>query len=392
MTVRAGRIASLSAKEAIPLVADLGDVAILPGLINAHTHLEFSDLAAPLGEPGMPLPGWIRRVIEYRRTGAQDALHAITTGLNESVAGGATALGEIATGAWDLPPEAPPIHVTAFHESIALAPERIAESLATAGAFLDSKGGAPHAIAGLSPHAPYTVHPELCRQIVELAIERDAPVAMHVAESMEELELLREGRGALIELFRELGFWREGVIPRGARPLDTLRELSRAPRALVIHGNYLDDDELEFLAQHAERMALVYCPRTHAYFGHRGYHALNRLLRRGVRVCLGTDSRASNPDLSIWTELQFVAARNRDLSGEELLSLATTAAAHSLGLPEQCGQLSVGASADFCVARLAAPSAIDPYDLLWDENAQIVATVAAGKLLHCDPGFANFAT
>jgi cytosine/adenosine deaminase-related metal-dependent hydrolase len=392
LTVRAGRVESIDARDAIEPVIDLGDVAILPGLVNAHTHLEFSDLSAPLGEPGMRMPEWIRRVIQCRRERSPDVASAIAAGLRESAAGGVTTIGEIATGAWQLPDDKTGFHVTAFHETIGLSEERFADSIAAATAFLDHAGADPRVTPGLSPHAPYTVHPKLCESLIALASARNAPVAMHLAESPEELELLRDGRGALVEFLNELGFWRDDVIARGTRPLDYLRMLAHAPRALVIHGNYLDDTELDFLAQHAANMALVYCARTHAYFGHRAYHNLNELLRRGVRVCLGTDSRASNPDLSLWRELQFVAQRNRDLDGAALLSLATTSPAQALGVDHERGDLVPGKSADFCVVHLPSSDARDPYNLLWQEDARVVATMARGKVSFRAPGFANFAT
>ena len=96
------------------------------------------------------------------------------------------------------------------------------------------------------------------------------------------------------------------AIPRGSRPLDYLRALADSPRALVIHGNYLSGEELAFIGERRERMSLVFCPRTHAYFGHAPY-PLERAVSAGARVALGTDSRASNPDLSLLEEMRFVA-------------------------------------------------------------------------------------
>ncbi len=392
VTVRDGHIASLAPADSVAPVIDLGDAAILPGLVNAHTHLEFSDLAAPLGRPGMPLPDWIRLVIQYRRERGGATAPAIAAGIEESVAAGVTTIGEIATAGWALPREASIARVTAFHESIGLASDRSDDCLAEARQFLDAKANNPRCSFGLSPHAPYTVHPELCARLIALATERQAPVAMHVAESPEELELLRDGRGALVDLLEELGAWRPHAVPRGARPLDYLRMLSAAPRALVIHGNYLDDEELLFLAEHRNRMSLVYCPRTHDYFRHPPYHAIEQLLQRGVQICIGTDSRASNPDLSLFAELQFVAQRFPSLSGETILGLGTSAAARALGREHECGRIAVGMPADLCIVRTSDRAMRDPYELLWDATAEVAAAIVDGKLCHVAPGPLNSAT
>ena len=148
------------------------------------------------------------------------------------------------------------------------------------------------------------MHPELFRGLVDLAVARRAPLAMHLAETREELQLLALGTGEFVPFLEELGVWRPEAIPRESRPLDYFHELARVETALAIHGNYLALDEIEFLAGHPN-VSVVYCPRTHAYFRHAA-HPWRKLLARGVNVALGTDSRGSNPDLSVWNELLFL--------------------------------------------------------------------------------------
>ncbi len=160
---------------------------------------------------------------------------------------------------------------------------------------------------------------------------------------------------------------------------------------LVIHGNYLDDEELDFLAEHRDRMSLVYCPRTHDYFRHAPYHDLAKLSQRGVRVCLGTDSRASNPDLDLLAELRFVAQRAH-LPGDFVLSLVTQNAASALGIENECGAIAVGRRADLCVLRTSLSAAHDPFELIWDANAMVEAVLIAGKLFQGGPGPAKRAT
>jgi cytosine/adenosine deaminase-related metal-dependent hydrolase len=364
-------------------LVDLGNAALLPGLVNAHTHLEFSHRRQPLGVPGMPLPQWIRELVAHRREMAGDVTAAVAVGLDESLKHGITALGEIATPGWSA--EAiggSPLDVTAFFELIGLAADRVDPKLRELRAFF--AGHARHATwrAGISPHAPYSVHPELWSSAVEEARRVDAPVAFHLAESREELQLLRDGTGPFRDLLIDLGAWDETAIPRGARPLDYLQKLMRAPRALVIHGNYLDDDEIALLAAHRETMSLVYCPRTHAYFEHAPY-PLAHLLQSGVSVALGTDSRASNPDLSLLAEMRLVA-RGGEVPPSAIMQLGTLDGAKALGLDSQLGSLTPGKSADLCAVALADADA-DPHELLLENDTPVMGVWRKGRRLWPGP-------
>ena len=327
-------------------VTDLGDVVLLPGLVNAHTHLEFSGLAKPLGTPRTSLPAWIRSVIADRGRGDRDAAAAIAAGIRESTAAGVVAIGEIATSPAPMyeAPGAP--QLTLFQEAIGFSAGRV-DSVS---AEMERRVGAAGANAGISPHAPYTVHPRLLTRLVDLTVARRAPIAMHLAESREELELLREGTGPFQELLADRSMWDDSAIPRGSRPLDYLRELSRAERSLVVHGNYLDAEEIAYVGQRRASMSVVYCPRTHAYFGHERY-PLEALLAAGVRVALGTDSRASNPDLDLLKEARFVSAAFPAIDPAEVLRMATLSAAEALGLDAAFGSLAPGKRAALAVCR-----------------------------------------
>jgi cytosine/adenosine deaminase-related metal-dependent hydrolase len=361
-------------------VVDLGNVAILPGLVNAHTHLEFSNLAAPLGRPGMAFPDWIRAVVAHRRNRTDaDRRAAIRQGLDESARAGTTTLGEIATTGWpaDLffgeaaQPNSP--MTTAFLELLGSSAERTAENMYAAAAHLQRTDS-----VGLSPHAPYTVRLELVRNAAALSRSARVPLAMHLAESPEEMRLLRTGDGPMVDLLNEFGVWDPTAIPCGARPLDYLRLLADADRALVIHGTYLDDEEIEFLASHAERMTVVYCPRTHAYFPHASY-PLAKLLAAGVTLALGTDSRASNPDLSLFDELRFAAAHHA-VAPDRIVQLATLGGAKALGRDHEIGTIECGKAADLSIVRLPNLGA-EPYELLLDPQSSVVATIRGGALI-----------
>jgi cytosine/adenosine deaminase-related metal-dependent hydrolase len=439
-------------------VEDLGQVALLPGFVNAHTHLEFSHLDRPLGQPGIALADWIRLVMATRRLrssslrppdgadslgpfpagervgvrGGERNSHdripsaasasAVALGLAESTRLGVTTLADIAQPGWS--PEAfdaAPLEAMVFLELIAPVAERIEAAMQLARTHLAATGDSetprspvgpignrpPSAQAperdsetllfpcqtaanadrpafsdrrltlGLSPHAPYSVHPVLLRQLAALSAARNVPLAFHLAESPEEIELLRSGAGPLRQLLEDLGVWEPSAIARGTRPLDYLRIVSAASRTLVIHGNYLDDAEIEFLAGHRDRMAVVYCPRTHAWFGHAEY-PLARMLASGVTVALGTDSRASSPDLSILAEIREAAGRHPEVDRPVILELATLRAARALGRESEIGSLEPGKRADLAVVALSARGATDPYGLLFDAPAAVVATWFCG--------------
>jgi cytosine/adenosine deaminase-related metal-dependent hydrolase len=357
-------------------VEDLGNAAIVPGFVNAHTHLEFSDLAAPLGQPGVAFANWIRGVVARRQAISPEQLprkksEAIVSGLRESLHAGTTLIGEIAT-AIDLEPyRRSPLRGVVFLESLGFSDERVGEALQRSLDFLSGDQKSAAWRRGVSPHAPYSTN----WQIVAAAGGR-WPVAMHLAESREELELLQSRRGPFRDLLDGMGIWRDAALPESAGVMWYLQQLARSPRALVIHGNYLADDEIAFLAARAATMSVVYCPRTHAYFHHDAY-PLAKMRAAGVNVALGTDSRASNPDLSLLAEMRFVA-RQRDVPRDEVLRMGTLRGAQALGFEHEIGSLAPGKRADLAIVALADREARDPHELLFDSELANVATYCGG--------------
>jgi cytosine/adenosine deaminase-related metal-dependent hydrolase len=224
------------------------------------------------------------------------------------------------------------------------------------------------------------VHPELFAGLVSLAAAAGAPIAFHLAESPEELQLLAAGGGPFRDLLESLGPWSPTAIPLGTRPMDYLRRLADARvRALVIHGNYLDPEEIALLAHARERMSVVYCPRTHAYFGH-ARHPLPRLLEAGAKVAVGTDSRASNPDLSVLEELRLVAREFPELPPETVLALGTLRGAEALGQADRIGSLVPGKFADLAIVALPDRDARDPHELLFDSSLPVFKIMFRGTL------------
>jgi cytosine/adenosine deaminase-related metal-dependent hydrolase len=394
VSVREGRIVSAGNRRPEGPIEDLGNVAILPGLINAHTHLEFSDLSVPFGRHGIDFVAWLRRVVEHRRAkavaddGPEQASigrrsAAVTQGMAECLQQGTTHVGDIvppdaSSRTWDVD-AGHAAGMTAFQELLGLSAEKLDPLMDLAHAHLDSAvWQRPGFRPGFSPHAPYTVSCELVARVASLAAQTRTPVAMHLAESVEEIELLASHSGTLVELLSEWDAWDPTAVPRGIRPLEYLRQLARAEKALIVHGNFLDAEEMEFLASHRGSMSLVYCPRTPDHYDH-GEYDLSARLDAGVDVCLGTDSRASNPNLNLLAEMRFVANHQAGVSPTQILEMATLAAAGALGIHGEAGALEVTKRADLAILQLPEHDADDPHELLFDAAGEVVRVYCNGR-------------
>ncbi len=348
LRVQGDRIVEVRSDAPPAEAENLGDVAILPRGVNAHTHLEFSDCQQPIGQVGTSLSDWIGQVVAAR-TGKtrRDQEQAIRRGLEESRQAGVCLIGEIATPPCDYPAEVACPEVYTFAEVLGLRQDRSDERIAAAAAQVAARTD-----SGFSPHAPYSTSREAIQSCLELAIGGKRMIAMHVAESPAERELLVNGSGPFATALKSMGVWHDGSFPWSDRPvLELIDQLSTAPRALLVHGNDLTDREIERLAKHPQ-MTVVYCPRTHAFFQYEP-HPVARLLAAGVRVALGTDSRASNPDLNIWQEVRQLFEHRSDLDPEAVLAMATMAGADALGRSD-LGRIEVGARASLAIVPTCA--------------------------------------
>jgi aminodeoxyfutalosine deaminase len=355
---------------------DLGDVALIPGLVNAHAHLEFSELCEPL-QPARPFTAWLRALLAYRRQRG-DAQPALRAGLAESRKCGTVAIGEIeTTGRLAAEIGDGPKLAVAFRELLGPSPAAVERQMEIARQFVDDPQGDPRPglVRGLSPHASHSVHPLLLDQAVSFARARRLPVAIHLAETRAELECLASGTGELVDLFTEAGMWPGPLYPSGTRPLEVLRRLESLPRVVIAHGNYLDDEELNYLARRPN-FAVAYCPRTHVFFGHED-HPWQKLIARGGIVAIGTDGRCSNPDLSVWHELKFLRARFPEHDPADLLRMGTIQGARALGLSEQIGTIEPGKSPGLVAIRLGRAGLADPYDELFDDDSEVEELIAS---------------
>jgi len=376
-----GRVVALGSGPAEGPAIDLGEVVVVPGLVNAHTHLEFSGLASPLPGAG-GLADWIGRVVALRRSRpAADAGQAeadVRAGLAESNAAGVTALGEIATGVAPRGylPGGPRVRV--FREALGLSEPACSAALAAVRRDLATLVSAGLA-AGVSPHAPYSVAARLGRLVLDAARRRRLPAAMHLAESPAEAGFVADGTGPFRPLLEGLGAWPAGPPPHLLPAADWISLLARGPRGLVVHGTFLDDDALARLARHRDRLAVAVCPRTTRLLA--GIPPpLARLRAAGIRVAIGTDSRASSPDLSVLAECRELVGAG--LAGpEEALRMATAAGAWALGFERRSGILAPGRPADLAILRPSRPAA-DPHATALDPETTVVGTVRGGRLIH----------
>ena len=361
---------------------DLGNTAIIPGLVNAHAHLEFSSLDSPI-EPALPFTDWIGRLLAHRRERTGSLPEFIRAGVHEAAASGTSLVGDIVTGDWSsgcVPHDGP--SVVAFRELIGFLPEQIAPQLEIARQHIAdcraaNEAGHGRLLPAISPHAPYSVCPDLFHGLVDLARTEEVPLCIHLAETQAELELLKSGSGEFFEMLTRFDLWRDGTIPKYSRPMDYLKPLGELPNALIAHGNYLADDEIDFLASRPN-IATVFCPRTHAFFGHSN-HPWERLLDAGATVCIGTDGRSSNPDYSLWTELKFLARSSAADRMPQILEAGTLRGAIALGRGKKTGTITPGKRADLTAISLNESSANDPWMALFAAKSKPVTTIVVGS-------------
>jgi aminodeoxyfutalosine deaminase len=347
---------------------DFGNAAILPGLVNTHTHLDLTGMRG-LAPPSPDFTGWLRQVIGHRRTqSADDVAASIREGLAESLRNGTTLIGDISgDGASWTELAAAPIRAVVFREMLGLPKDRAERAWQVAQQWLGACKPTSTCRPGLSPHAPYSARVSL----IKAAAQSGLPVTIHLAESAAERELLEEHSGPFVPFLQDLGAW--DPIGLANSPEHVLRLANGAGPTLFAHGNFL-----AVTAPVPATATVVYCPRTHAAFGHPP-HPFRDWIARGVRVTLGTDGLASNPDLSVLNEMRFLHADCPDVPGDTLLRLATLNGAEALGWSDECGSLEEGKSADFVVVPVLDRDADEPHTLWLEGDGPPIAVWYRGE-------------
>ena len=327
-------------------VNDLGEQLLMPGLVNAHCHLDYSMMRRAI-QPQRSFTEWIGRINALKRSlGPDDYRAAILRGFAESQRWGTTTVANIESFPellLDLP--ASPLRTWWFLEMIDVRHQVQSEAvssgmLAFFEAHAEKRGG-----FGLSPHAPYTASGPLYEAVSEAAEKLGMPVMTHVAESREEWEMFRHARGDLYDFMLRLGRWMEDC-QHGNTPLRHLfHHTPFGAHWILSHMNELDDSDILLLASipRAERPSIVHCPGSHRYFRH-AHFPLAKLLELRMNICLGTDSLASTFSLSMFDEMRILADHEQWLHPADVVGMATLNGARALGL--NAGKIAPGALAD----------------------------------------------
>jgi len=347
----------------------LGDVAVLPGLVNAHAHLELTCYRNQV--PRGSLWEWFDRLFELIRLpgAAERERQGVIDGARELLASGCTCVADISRtgGHWEALRESP-IRVVRFVELISgarLQPNDLPSLAAAVDALAASDGERRR--TGVAPHTLYTVTRDDLAAAAELARRRNLPLTLHLFETPEEIAWLAGGSGTPIDaMLEQTGLPSRRAALRG----DVLAGLESTgvfnTRALLAHVNHIDDARLARLAQTPASVA--FCPGAHAFFGH-GPHRWREMLDCGLRVCIGTDSAASNAGLSMLAELRALHRGAPDLPAETIWAMGSLNGAQALGWANQIGSLSPGKRADFIAMPLPDTQPAQPLEALLDHDA-----------------------
>jgi len=328
-------------------VIDLGDCALLPGLINAHCHLDYTMMRGAISRPKC-FTAWVQRINALKRSlDSDDYLAAIRRGFAELRRWGTTSVCNI-----EAFPELmthlgrSPIRTWWFYEMIDIR-HRLTTDDVVAGAlsFFQNRAGSLDTF-GLSPHAPYTASISLYQLANSCATAFTMPLTTHVAESREEFAMFRHAGGPLHEFMASL------QRPMGdcgkATPFAQLWQSGAIDgRWLLVHMNELTDGDFSLLAEipRGGAPSIVHCPGSHRYFGHTPFQ-FRRLHELGVNICTGTDSLASTDSLSLFDELRLLHQTEPWLTCEQLLRTVTVNPARALRRRDQLGKIVPGALAD----------------------------------------------
>lgn len=365
---------------------EFADSTILPGLVNAHTHLAMTCLEGLI--PPQPFPEWLSKVPEAFGALTEDDIAAsIAFGAIRSISAGTTVVGDIAYG-----PESLAICAdmglggTFFWEVFGIAADmltpRLAEMEFPFGVARDFEGRFE---AGISPHSPYTSGPDLITAAHAMAIADKSEYTIHVAESPAETELFVSGKGALKPIARQVA--RNFKSP-GTTTVEYLDRLGVLDGAVAIHCVNVTPADMAILAMKSN--GVVLCPRSNAYL-HTGEAPVEHLRKAGVTLALGTDSLGSNHDLDLFEEARALAAIAPATSAQEIIRMITHDGAKVLGLSDRFGALAPGMQADLAIFRVTGE---DPYEsLMARAGADTIEAVMSagswriieGKPLLCTP-------
>ncbi len=390
--VDVGRFDDIKTRNAGSAI-DLGEQVLLPGLINAHCHLDYTCLRGKIA-PQKSFTDWIRTINAAKsELSPKEYVASINDGFEEAKRFGTTAIANLTAFPELISQVQPPIRTCWFAELIDIrAPERATELVDSAIESLgrarpnfvlsETEGGAPW---GLAPHALFTASKDLFRRCEEVAQNANVLLTTHLAESREEMEMFQDSSGPLYEFVKSIGrrmddFGNETPLGLfvGAPGPRTAGKLGRAlPQWIVAHLNELSESDFELLERLDSKFHVVHCPRSHNYFGHSPF-AFDRLHSLGFNICLGTDSLASNESLNLFSEMREFQKEFRSVSPEEIFRMVTVNPARALRYENALGQIRPGLGADLITVPCS--SSTDIFEQIIACDAPVSWSMVNGKM------------
>jgi len=355
-------------------IVDVGERALLPGLINAHCHLDYTCLRGEIPAQ-KSFTDWIRAInAKKAKLSSKDYLTSIDEGFAEAKRFGTTTIANLTAFPDLIPQIEAPIRTWWFAELIDVrAPEHENEIVDRA---LESLQPAHN--SGLAPHALFTASADLHRRCQEIAPQRNILLTTHLAESHEEMEMFHDASGPLYEFMKNIGRPMEDcgnetplesfVGALGDRPI---------PQWIVAHLNELTERDLQLLERSKRQFHIVNCPRSHDYFKHSQF-PFERLHSLGFNICLGTDSLASNEDLSLFAEMRAFQRREPAISPEKIVKMVTINPAMALHQEKMIGRIRPGFCADLIAVRCSERD--NPFEQLVGFDGSIDWIMLNGKM------------
>lgn len=341
--------------------------AVIPGFVNAHAHLELTVLRGFL--ENLDFVSWIRKLVatKYEKLTPDELRKSARLGAKECIASGVTCVGEVMDvgTSWSAMREAG-LQGVVYQEVFGPGDSQADEAFRGLREKVEGfrREETETCRIGVSPHAPYTVSPRLFQLVSDYARSENLPLTVHIAESAEEDDYVRNGHGPFAKHNRERGFDVRAASCSGIQYLHRFGLLG--DRTLLIHAIRSDEADIALLRN--TRTAVVHCPKSNAKLAH-GVAPVEAMLRSGVTVGLGTDSVASNNVVDMFEEMRCAVFMQRVRTGRidamdatSAFQMATIGGARSLGLSAQLGSLEAGKRADFAVVDLSGVSTQPVFD------------------------------
>jgi cytosine/adenosine deaminase-related metal-dependent hydrolase len=350
-----GKFNELRQTHAADQVVDLGEQALLPGLINAHCHLDYTGLRGRIARQ-KSFTDWIRAInAEKAELSPEDYVASINEGFAEAKRFGTTTIANLTAFPELVSRFEPPIRTWWFAELIDVRdPGRATEIVDLAVERLK-----PQEHWGLAPHAPFTASAKLYRRCAEAA----PLLTTHLAESREEMSMFRGAEGRLYDFLKGIG--RDMSDCGAGTPVERFSEIfgesstssGMTKEWILVHLNELTETDFDLLRKSGKEFSIVHCPRSHEYFRHSPFQ-FEKLTELGFNVSLGTDSLASNDDLSLFAEMRAFANEFPKLAPEKIVQMATVNAARALRQENAIGKIRVGFKADLIALSIARSTSV----------------------------------